>query len=261
MSVLRLFENETDPGAAGGDVGGGAVADPVDAGDQGAPADEWSAPSREDWETTQSTLTELQERLEFQQQYLPQAAFQQQQPQYQQPQAPAPPEPWSDNYAAELAAYVQYHAQQAVQPYEHAAATWQEREGEARAQDMIHDDVTKNGDYIVPEASTDKVKTLADAYFNASATQLQQQGVTDPQRLAQAATQAFETAIGEVRAYEKQIGDAAVERFKNELAGLDPRRQQLPASGDAPAQGFPAPGGGDEIALARRYTSGQGLPR
>lgn len=255
MSVLRLFENETDPGAApdGGGGGGAPVADPP------APeaADDWSAPSRDDWESTQSTLAELQERMAFQQQTLAAAAGVQQ-PQYghpQEPQAPPAPDPFSDSYERDLAQYVAYHSQQAVAPYQDAAQTWQQREGEARAQDIIHADVTQNGDFLVPDAATERIKELADTYYSTLVQQV------PPGQAPQAATRAYEQAIQNTREWEKQVSDAAVERYRNQLAGLDPRRQQqLPASGDTTTQTFPAPGGGDEMALVRRYTGGQGLP-
>jgi hypothetical protein len=129
----------------------------------------------------------------------------------------------------------------------------QEREGEARALDIIADLRNRDGDFIVPDSSSQLARDLAEVMITEAYSAY-------PNNPSAAGEAALQQAVNAVREHDKLVAEAAVEQFKNQLRGISNVRRDLPADQNGAHQTFPIPGGGDEMDLVRRYTGGGGLP-
>lgn len=232
---------------AGMDDTGGAAA-PADAAagaaDSGEAAESaWSGPDQETWESTQQTLAEQQQAIEyFASLTQPTNPFQN--GQQQQGQQPIEIDPLADDFQSQLDAYFE----QKTAPYQEYLQAQQYREGDARAADIIADDIAKNGDYLFAE-SKDKARALANNYIGETNQQF-------PNNPAQAAEAALTRAAQDVRAWEASVKEAAIEQYKNELAGLSGARRE-PAAGGINGQQFAMPTGGSLVDVAYRHGGGR----
>jgi hypothetical protein len=231
-----LIDYETDLSGDGAGLGGDAAAvEP--AGDGGESA--WAGVSQEEWQSATETLQQQQEMLEYFAGLM--------QPQIPQPQGPEPVplDPLDENFEERLNQW----AEQKFAPYQQYVEAQQIREGNARAKDIIADEVAKNGEFIY-EGTHDRIQALAQAYSY----QTNQQFPGDPR---QAAEVAYDLAIKDVREWESAVGKAYHERQLNELATLSGARQDLGVGTNGTPQ-FTIPPGGSLIDVAKRHGALQG---
>lgn len=200
-----------------------------------APAESaWAGPSPEEWQETQEAL-----------QYLASLAQPTNPFQNGQQQGPEPVEldPLADDFREQLDRYIE----QKNAPYQEYLESQRMREGDARAKDIIADEVAQNGEFV-HESSQDRVRALANSYNFA----LLQQTPSDPRGAAEAA---FELAIKDVREWEQAVGKAYHERQLNELGNLSGARRELGAGVNG--QQFSMPTGGTLVDVAYRHGGGR----
>jgi len=211
-----------------------AVAEPGIAAEPEAPAEPvWSGPSQEEWQETREAL-----------QYL--ASQQQAAPQQQPQQEQGPPEIdfFADDAQAQMDAYIEAK----LAPYADYTQQAILSEAEARAQDILKDVTSREGDFLF-EGSFEKARALANTYVP----QMAQKHGYGPA----AAEHAIEQAYKDTREWEDAVGKAYHERQLNQLGNLGGARQEPGAAGSAAAQQFVIPGGGDEMDVVARYTHGR----
>jgi hypothetical protein len=216
--------------------------------DGGEPAPEgestgepWAGPDQETWEQTQARLDQQQEAIDyFTQLAQPQSPFQQQEQGPEQIQL----DPLDDQFQSQLDQYID----QKFSGYAEYVQAQQYREGSARAEDILADEIAKNGDYLFAE-SKDKARALANNYIG----EMNQQY---PGNQTQAAEAALNKAAADVRAWEASVKEAAIEQYKNELAGLSGARRDIPAGG-INGQQFNMPTGGSLVDVAYRHGGGR----
>lgn len=239
---------------AGMDDTGGAAA-PADSGagaaDSGETAESaWSGPDQATWESTQQTLAEQQQAIEyFASLTQPTNPFQNgQQPQGQQP---IEIDPLADDFQSQLDAYFE----QKTAPYQEYLQAQQYREGDARAQDILADDIAKNGEFLYndPNSPEGDSKSVARLLANNFVGEFNQQFPNDPAKAAEAAIQ---KAAAVVRAIEKGAGSSYHDQQINQLAGLGGARRE-PAAGGINGQQFAMPTGGSLVDVAYRHGGGR----
>lgn len=218
-----------------------AVPETPEAAEPDAPAEEWSGVSREDYQQLTSTLEEQREALEYMYGRLG-PVFDGPQ---QQPQGPEPVQldPLDDNFQSQLDQYID----QKFSGYQEYVQAQQFREGEARAQDIIADDIAANGDFVFAE-SKDKARALANNYIG----EMNQQYPRDPGKAAEAA---LHKAAQDVRDWETAVGKAYHEQQLNQLSSLSGARPQ-PGVGTNGTQQFTIPEGGGLLDVVGRHVRG-----
>lgn len=232
----HLFDFEAIGDAA---ENGGAPAPVEPGGDAGGapepPAEPaWTGPSQEQWEETQQAL-----------QYM--ASLVQPPVQQQQQQEPVQLDPLDDNFKEQLDRYLEDR----FSPYSEYVQAQQVREGDARAQDILADIQSREGEFLIT-GSTEKARTLANTYIG----QTNQQFPNDPVR---AAEQALELAAKDVREWEAAVGKAYHERELNQLSTLAGAPNGLGAgNGGGAQQQFTVPPGGGLVDVARRHGAALG---
>ena len=180
----------------------------------GEPAEPaWGGPSQEEWGEVQSQLGQLA-------QYLNQQA----QPE---PTDEGYPQidPFSDEFGPQIAQYVQQAVQQAIAPVTDWQYQQQLSEAEERALDIIEDDVSRNGEFMLGEKAFEGVRALANVYFQDEA---QRYGNTP-----KAAEAAIQRASATWREYEKELAAKAVEQHSNQLSTLGTARREPGIAGPA----------------------------
>lgn len=205
-----------------------------------APAESaWAGPSSEEWQETQEALQYLASLAQ------PQSPFQQ-----PQPEQPLPLDPLEDDFEQRLNQW----AENKFAPYAEYVQMQQMREGSARAEDILADDIARNGEFIFndPKSETgdskQKARALADSYIG----EMNQQYPNDPRHAAEAA---LAKAAQDVRDWETNVRQAAIEQYKNELAGLGGARRELGAGING--QQFSMPTGGSLVDVAYRHGGGR----
>lgn len=149
-------------------------------------------------------------------------------------------DPFADDYSQQLAALIQQTVAQAVQPL---SATFQQQqqaaaqaESEQRVQDVIADDVARNGEFVTGDTDEQKaadrqarqlVRTLAEQSFPEYAARY---GAGD-----RAAAFAIEKAAAQVRSLLAAAGQTAVARHQNHLGTLAGAPGEVPGVGGAAA--------------------------
>lgn len=225
-----VFDFETTPDAS--DVGAGAAdfAPPDDAAPPAEAEPAWSGPSQEEWQQTVSTLEQLAQLAQ------PQQPFQQ--PQEQVQEVPRP-DPFADDFYEQLDRYIDYK----TQPIHEYVTYEQRQEGEQRGKDVLADLSSRDGEFNVDRAYEIGLARFRDATMT-----------------QQPSWELFEQTLGQaakdVRAYEQQVAQAAIERFKNEMAGLGNAPRELSATGGTNGQQFTIPQGGGLMDVVRRHTGG-----
>lgn len=192
----------------------------------------WQGPSQEEWERIASGYEQVSQ-LPSQLEQIAQMA----QPQ---PQGIEYPDPFADDYHQQLDAWFERKSA----PFMHAQQTWEQNEGTERAKDILNDNVSQAGEFILP-GSSDKALRLAEAYLP------EMQGRYGS--TAQAAEQAIIAAANEIRDYERQVGEAFHQRQMNQLKRLDdaPREPGSPAATAVQTTGTPR--GGDEMSVVQAF--------
>jgi hypothetical protein len=231
---LYDFESVGDPAeaAAGGDPGGGIEA----AGDapEAPAADQWVGPTQDEWREAQEAI-----------QYFSQLV----QPPTLGGQPEQPPQLEFDALADDATDQLRAIVREEFTPYREFVEQQQIREGNARAEDMIADDVAKNGDFVYDQTPK-RIGLLAAAY----AYETNQQFPGDLRRAAEAA---YERAISDAREWEVEVGKAYHEQQLNQLSTLSGAPVGLAAGGGAQQQ-FTIPPGGSLIDVARRHGQATG---
>jgi hypothetical protein len=189
---------------------------------------EWFAPYQE---TLQQT-TAFQEQIAQQLNEI--ASLANPQTQYQQPSL----DPFADDFQTQLDQYLS----QREQRFSHAIESWEQSEGTERARDILSDNISREGEFIL-EGSTDKALRLAEAYLP----EMQQKYGAN----AQAAEQAINAAANEIRDYERQVGEAFHSRQMNQLKTLNDAPREPGAV--APAVQTPSSNMSDEMAVVAKY--------
>lgn len=171
----------------------------------------WTGPSQEDWGQVQQTLGYLAEFVQSQQ---------------------APPEdPFSEVDPfdpQQLGAFIQHQVQQAISPIAEWQQTQQLSEAEERAFDIISDDVSRNGEFLLGEKAFSNIRAIANSYMEEEAAR-HGFGV-------KAAESALARAANDWREYEKELAQVAVERHMNQLSNIAGAPRE-------PGFGSPAPAG------------------
>ena len=199
-----------------------------------APAEPaWSGPSQEEWQAQQEAIQYLTSQRQ------PEPA-----PQQQEPQGPAEIDFFADDAQTQLDAYIESK----LAPYADYTQQAILNEAEARAQDILKDTVSRDGDFLF-EGSFEKARALANTYVPEMA---QKHGYGPA-----AAEHAIAKAYKDTRAWEDAVGKAYHERQMNQLQTLGGARSEPGAAGSAAAQQFVIPGGGDELDVVARYTHGR----
>jgi len=188
---------------------------------------EWFTPYQETLQQLQGLPQQLEQIAEL-------AAPPQQQGQIQYP------DPFAEDYHSQLDAWFEAK----TQPLRYAQQTWEQQEGNERARDILSDNVSREGEFIL-EGSNDKALRLAEAYLP----EMQQKhGAT-----AQAAEEAINAAAREIREYERAVGEAFHARQMNQLKTLNDAPRE-PGAAVPPAVQTPGPApGGDEMSVVQQY--------
>lgn len=170
--------------------------------------DEWEA-MQSGWQQTQASMAQL-------------AAYLQQQGQSQYDEEPGLEfelDPLDDDYGAQLAAFMQQRDatlmqqfQSMLQPLYEAQQTARINDGMEQLRDIFHDDVQQHGEFAETETAFELALALGRTFYAEAA---QRYGAGD-----RAAEAAFGHAISTLRERDRAISQAAVERYKNEIATL-----------------------------------------
>lgn len=198
-----------------------------------APAQEeaaWTGPTQEEWERLNGAydqIAELPARLEQMMQ----------QPQYPQNTTI---DPFADDFQAQLDSYME----QRMAPFRQAQQTWEQQEGTERARDILNDNVSREGEFIL-EGSTGQALRLAETYLPEFQAKY---GAT-----AQAAEAAINAAAGEIRDYEQKVGEAYHQRQMNQFRKIGEAPREPGTATAAATQAHVIPPGGDEMSVVRHY--------
>ena len=190
-----------------------------------APAEEeWSGPSREEWEQTQALLSQYNQMLQQPQQPQPQ--------QFQQ-QPPSPPDPFEDDFQGRLDAYIDYRmagAQQLEQEIRLAQA-------EEFAMTHLNELASSGGEF-----------DRGQAYARANMILIQNGG--DP-------VQALDQAAREVREYEQRVGQQYYQQQIEQVQANAGAPRGLPAGTIGGAQTVATGGLGNvPNAVTRKFFGG-----
>jgi hypothetical protein len=216
-----VFEAAAEPGPLSPDYV--APEEPAAAEPEGPP--EWFSPYQERFDQ----FTQSAEQLAF--------VAQQLQAQ-QQPQSREPWDPFAENAEEGLRNIIR----EELTPYQYARQTWEQQEGNERARDVLQDNISREGEFIL-EGSQDRALRLAEAYLP----EMQERyGAT-----AEAAEQAINAAAAETREYERQVGEAYHARQMNQLKTLNDAPREPGAVAPAVQTTGPAPT--DEMAVVAKY--------
>jgi hypothetical protein len=155
-----------------------------------------------------------------------------------------PPDPFSDNYAAEFAAYQQARDEQMfgrfeqmigqiAQPLNERIESETTAEGEQRLKDMLADDIARNGEFPrLPGQTTSKSEQLVRPLAQALFPQIAARYGAGPRAAEVAMSQAAQT----VRELVNEAGQAALEAERNRTATLAGARTDIGSNGAAGAQ-------------------------
>lgn len=133
------------------------------------------------------------------------------------------------------------------QDREHA----QVQEGMQRIDDIIADHQARDGEFLVPDQTSEMVKRLSEAFWPEAMSRYGQRGPNGPVPTSRASQAALDRAVQVARAWEKQVADAALKRHANELATLAGAGRD---AGSGTLGVSRAPDGGDELSLLKHYT-------
>ena len=221
---------------------------PEQVGLEGEPAPEeapWQGPSQEEWAQTQQALQSLGPLV------------QQWQEQQQGEGEQITVDQFSDDFQQQLAAYLEQKLDERVGPLQSYADQQWQQEAEQRAQDIIADIATREGEFLFNDkipgtdlSSPDLAREIANGFI---AEEAQRYG-SGPQ----AAEQALARAVKVVREWELAVGKAYHEREMNQIGTLAGARREPGAAGTAAGQQLVTPEGGDEMSVVQRFRA-QGL--
>ena len=191
----------------------------------------WAGPSADEWGQVTQTLG-----------YLADLAQQSQAPGEGQQYAAI--DPFADNFGEQLSGYIGRAFEEHLGPIKE----WQQGqmlgEAEERALDIIEDDVSRNGEFMLGEKAFEGIRALANVFMSEES---QRYGYGP-----KAAESALARAASEWRAYEKELAQKAIEQHMNQLTNLAGAGREPGASSLGVSQQFqPTPG--DELALVRKY--------
>lgn len=199
--------------------------EPMEAEAPAAPT--WTGPTQEEWEQTQQALEYVSSLM--------QPTF----PQREDAPQEIELDPLDDGFRSQLDQWFD----QKVAPYAEYVRAQQSQEGEQRSKDVLTDLASRDGDFDI-----DRAYEVALARFREAA-------AVQP---AAASWELLEKTLGQAaqdqRTYDKKVAEAAVERYKNELAGLSGARSELPAGATNGSQQFTVPQGGGLVDVAYRHS-------
>lgn len=191
----------------------------------------WTGPSADEWQQVTQTLG-----------YLADLAQQSQAPQ-EGPSYPAI-DLFADDASSQIYGLVQRAVQESIAPIQEWQQSQMLGEAEERALDIIEDDVSRNGEFMLGEKAFEGIRALANVYMPEES---QRHGYGP-----KAAESALARAAAEWRAYEQELTKKAIEQHMNQLTNLAGAGREPGASSLGVSQQFqPTPG--DELALVRKY--------
>lgn len=166
------------------------------------PAPEWTGPSQDEWSSVMGYIQSQQQQ---------QAEWEAQQAQQQATQGLVL-DPLEDDFQQRLEAYLDHREQQRFGPY--AEYIEQQRLGEAeeRAHDIIQDDVSRNGEFLLGEKAYSNIRAIANTYME---DEVNRHGFGP-----KAAEAALARAASDWREYEKELAQVAVDRHMNQLSSI-----------------------------------------
>lgn len=195
------------------------------------PVAEWAGPTQEEWSQQQEALNYLIGQFQ------------------PEPEAPgaqyAGIDPFSESFGSQLAEMIGQAVQQYTQPLTEWQYGQQLSEAHDRALDILEDDVSRNGEFMLGSEAFAAVEALANSYMP----ELAQKMGYGPQ----AAEAALAKAAGEWRAYEAKLAEAAVARHMNQLSTLGGAPREPLGAQVGAAQGLRTPAGGDELSVVSGF--------
>jgi len=219
-------------------MAGGApepVAEPV-----AEPAAEpaWSGPSQEEWAGVMGYFQAQQEQQAAQQ------AWEEQQQQQLDPRYAALADPFNEQFGPTI-------AQELAAIRQEITATNEWRQGQQlneahdQALDIIADDVSRNGEFMLGEQAYSAIEALANTYI---ADEAARHGFGP-----KAAESALARAAGAWRQYEADLSKAAVERHMNQLSMLGGAPREPLGAQVAASSGLRIQPGGDELSVVSGF--------
>lgn len=191
---------------------------------------EWSGPSREEWTQAQTLLSEYEQ--------LRQQQYQAQQP--QQEQGPQPPDPWADDYAQQLEAYVDAKLSFVQQLQQQMV----DQEGREAALSFLEKDAATNGPLTDPARVWDQANYLVKT------------GQAPVPQSDREANQFLADLARQQREYDKKVGEAYHQQQLEQMQTVAGGQRRLPTS-QAAAQTVSAGGYGNvPHAVADRFFGG-----
>ena len=193
----------------------------------------WAGPSADEWGQVTQTLG-----------YLADLAQQSQAPQEQEldPRYAALGDPFNDQFGPTLAQELSAIRQEMAQ-YRDFQQSQQLGEAEERALDIIEDDVSRNGEFMLGEKAFEGIRALANVFMSEES---QRYGYGP-----KAAESALARAASEWRAYEKELAQKAIEQHMNQLTNLAGAGREPGASSPGVSQQFEPLA--DEMAVLRKF--------
>jgi hypothetical protein len=181
----------------------------------------WSGPTEEQWLSTQAQLAEAAALVEAVR------AGQNQD---------GPLSGYDPEFRQELDQYIN----QKLSPYQSFQQDAILGEAEQRAQDILHDDAVRNGEFDTQTARLRADHLLPDmtAKYGPG---------------PKAAEAALAAAAKEQRDYEKQMYDKAVDQYTNRMRGISTAPREPAAGGAVAGAQHVTPQGGDELDLVRAH--------
>lgn len=198
----------------------------------------WGGPSQEEWLGLQQTIGYLAQQ--FQPEPEPMGA------QY------GGLDPFAENFAEQLAALVGQTVQAQTAPLSEWQYGQQLAEAHDRAFDIIADDVSRNGEFMLGENAYNAVEALANSYM---AEEAQRHGYGP-----KAAESALTRAAKDWRQYESDLRQKAIEQHMNQLSTLGGAPREPFPAGAAASTGLRGQPGGDELSVVSQFGGFPGRP-
>ena len=198
----------------------------------------WAGPSQDEWGSVMGYIQQQQQQAEqyAQQQYEAQQAQGQQAP---------PIDFFADDASQQVYGLVQQAVQQSIAPLMEWKYGQDLGEAHNRAIDIIDDEVSRNGEFMLGEKAYANVEALANTYLPEES---QRHGYGP-----KAAEAALARAAADWRTYESELQQKAIEQYKNQLTSLSGAPRDVYGAALAGSEGFTVPQGGDEYGVLERF--------
>lgn len=259
MRGFNTLRFEADP--FGGGLPSGPGVSPVDP-DGPGPGPVEPEPAPEQAPDIAAQMAEMQQIVEQQQQMLqqlqPMAEYlgSAPQPQIDGQTYPQIPDPFSENYAAEMQQFLDARDQQRLAPYEEIFHERRMEELNGRAMDMIHDVQQRNGELLSPQYEEGMDGLKPDKLILEIAKDYSPQMVGQYGEGVRADEAAIEAAYNDVKTLFEGIAAAHDARAQNQLSALSSAPREPGSSGIAAQTAVTTQPGGWEAFKARQGLTG-----